>query len=156
MYVLLTLQSDSHNFGKTSSLTILRSKLLGDVTYKQVIGRYHTCPHDHRDFVDAFEKNGKLIGISTTGDVDSLITSFINELNNGNRICDIIITASGTTSYAWGRRTMVAIKSFSNYTHLFMLKEPAPIPVSQNDSLTSPYNIQTAQDVFDVLERLIK
>lgn len=154
MNTILALQSDKHNNGKTTTLTIFRNLLLTDKTYIHVPGVYRTCKHDSEDFIDLFTKNGLTIGISTVGDSYSLIKEYVDELMSHK--CNIVFTASGTTRYKWGRDTIMAIETYVSHIQLYKLKTVSPTQVAKEDSLTNPENLNDAQILHTICEQLVR
>jgi hypothetical protein len=86
------------------------------------------------DFITIFSKNGKLIGVTSSGDTYDIVHNRLQEMVDAK--CDICICACRTFDRSARPGTNAAIIEFATYTNQFVEKivddKPATRPATNN------------------------
>lgn len=98
------------------------------------------------DFLAVFTKEGKKIGVTSSGDTYDLVADRLTDMVNDG--CEICVCAC--RSYDRGRGTNTAIAEFTNYRHQFVQKT-----VDRNPATQDRTNDTDAQRLFSTVDGMV-
>lgn len=131
------------NSGKSTTIRLLHGLLIQN-GYQIVNTSFNT---QGGDFRTVFTKNGKLIGITSSGDTFDLVHDNLEALINAN--CTICVCACRTYDRL-GQGTNAAIDSFTNFQKQYINKTVAASAVQEQQA-----NQADAQILFDTVDALV-
>lgn len=131
------------NSGKSTTIRLLYDLLLQN-GYQLISSNINV---NGGDFIAIFSKNGKLIGVTSSGDTYDLVHDRLQELVNAN--CNICVCACRTFDRV-PPGTNAAIIEFTDYQNKFIEKT-----VDVNDATQRTTNGRDAQNLFSAIETLI-
>jgi hypothetical protein len=131
------------NSGKSTTIRLLYDLLLQN-DYLLNSSNFNV---EGGDFIAIFSKNGKLIGVTSSGDTYDLVHDCLEELGNAN--CNIIVCACRTYDRV-PPGSNAAIIEFTNYKNQFIEKT-----VDENELKQRTTNRGDAQNLFTIIENQI-
>jgi hypothetical protein len=131
------------NSGKSTTIRLLYDLLLQN-RYQLISSNFNV---DGGDFISIFAKNGKLIGVTSSGDTYDLVHHRLQELINAN--CNLCVCACRTFDRV-PPGTNAAIIEFTDYENQFIEKT-----VEDNEATQRTSNESDAQILFSAIENLI-
>lgn len=132
------------NSGKLSSIRLLYDLFL-QKAYKLISSNFNTAGGN---YLALFSKNGKLIGVSSSGDTYDLVHDRLEEFVYLN--CNICICACRTFDKIPSGINATIIE-FTNYSNQFVKKI-----VDDSDSTHATTNISDARNFFSIINGMIK
>lgn len=143
MKIIIALRGKA-NSGKSQTVKILHN-VLSENDFELVRSNLR---NDTGDFIAIFKKNGKLIGITSCGDLYDLVFERLEELINEG--CKICVCACRTYDRV-PPGTNAAVTSFPGYEHQFIEKT-----LEDKEDSQESINRKDARKLFDIIERLLQ
>ena len=131
------------NSGKSSTIRLLYNLLLLN-RYQLISSNFNATGGD---YIAVFSKNGKLIGVTSSGDTYDLVHDRLEELVNSN--CNICVCACRTFDRI-PPGTNAAIIEFTNYTNQFVEKT-----VDDSDATQATTNMNDARNLLSIINGII-
>lgn len=131
------------NSGKSTTIRLLYDLLLQN-GYQIISSNLNTVGGD---FVAVFSKNGKTIGVTSSGDTYDLVHDRLDELVNSN--CNICLCACRTFDRV-PPGTNAAIIEFKNYSNQFIEKT-----IDDNDTTQAGTNLSDARKLLSTINNIV-
>lgn len=132
-----------HNSGKSATIRILHD-LMPMKGYQLIRSTFKT---KGGDFIAVFSKNGKLIGLTSSGDMYDLVHDRLMDLVNAD--CSICICACRTYDRVLPG-TNAAVVEFTTYRNKFIEKA-----IDENQATQLMTNTKDANEILSTIEELI-
>jgi hypothetical protein len=131
------------NSGKSTTIRLLYDLLLQN-GYQIIRSNFNVTGGD---FIAVFSKNGKLIGVTSSGDSYDLVHDRLEELVNDN--CNICICACRTFDRV-PPGTNAAIIEFANYLNQFVEKT-----LDDNGATRPTTNMNVARRLLSIIDSMV-
>lgn len=131
------------NSGKSTTIRLLYDLLLQN-GYQIISSNFNAASGD---FIAVFSKNGKTVGVTSSGDTYNLVHDRLNELINSN--CNICLCACRTYDRV-PPSTNAAIIEFINYSNQFIKKT-----IDDNDTTQARTNLNDARRLLSTINNIV-